>query len=139
MRTEIFPADFSNLERIREFVAQAAVDAGLDDKEVYAVQLAVDEAATNVIEHAYRDIPGGQVEITCSQRTDGLAIILHDYGRPFDPKQVRKPNLSAQLSKRNIGGLGLYMIHNLMDDVDYQSQPETGNVLTLFKKKADRS
>lgn len=136
MRTEIFSADFSNLAQIRDFAAQAARDAGLEDKDIYAVQLAVDEAASNIIEHAYRDIPNGQLEITCSQRTDGLAIILRDYGRPFDPKQVRKPNLSAKLSRRSIGGLGLYMIHNLMDDVNYQTTPDAGNVLTLVKKKS---
>lgn len=138
MRTEILSADFSNLDHIREFVAQAARDAGLDDKEAYAVQLAVDEAASNIIEHAYRDMPGGQIEITCSQRLDGLAVILRDHGRSFDPKQVRKPNLGAKLSRRSIGGLGLYMIHKLMDDVHYEATVGAGNVLTLFKKRGGR-
>lgn len=136
MRTEIFQAEFNNLDRIRDFVAQAALDAGLGDEEIYAVQLAVDEAATNIIEHAYRDIVGGQIEITCYRRTDGLAVILRDHGVSFDPSRIRQPNLKAKLSRRTVGGLGVHLIHQLMDEVRYQSEPGVGNVLTLFKRKS---
>jgi serine/threonine-protein kinase RsbW len=135
MRTQIFLADFSNLHQMREFVAQAARDAGFDEQEIYAVKLATDEAASNIIEHAYKEQEGGQIEITCQTRSDGLAVILHDQGRPFDPQRVRKPNLRAKLPRRSIGGLGLYIIYQLMDEVQYQSDPETGNMLTLFKRK----
>jgi len=135
MRTQIFLADFSNLHQMREFVAQAARDAGFDEQEIYAVKLATDEAASNIIEHAYKEQQGGQIEITCQVHSDGLAVILHDHGLSFNPQRVRKPNLRAKLSRRSIGGLGLYIIYQLMDEVRYQSDPETGNVLTLFKRK----
>lgn len=135
MRTEIFPADFSSLQAIRDFVAQAALDAGMDDKEAYAVQLAVDEAASNIIEHACCELECSQIEITCNARADGLAIILRDHGRPFDPKKIKAPNLGTDISKRKIGGLGMYMIRKLMDEVCYETSPENGNTLTLFKRK----
>jgi serine/threonine-protein kinase RsbW len=135
MRTQLFLADFSNLQQMREFVAQAARDAGFDEQETYAVQLATDEAASNIIEHAYRGQEGGQIEITCQARSDGLVVILRDHGRSFDPQRVRPPNLKAKLSRRSIGGLGLYMIYHLMDEVQYQTEPGAGNVLTLFKRR----
>ena len=136
MRTTIFSADCSALDDMREFVAQAARDAGLDEKEVYAVQLATDEACTNIIEHAYQGIESGQVEITCNLCAEGLTIILHDHGRPFDPGRVPPPNLCNDLSRRGIGGLGLYIIRSLMDELRYETSPETGNVLTMTKRKA---
>lgn len=135
MRTEIFLADFSNLNQIREFVARAAQDSGLEEREIYAAQLAVDEAASNIIEHAYAGQEGGEIEVTCQLRPDGLMVILRDHGRPFDPKQVRKPNLSSKLSRRSVGGLGVHIIYQLMDEIHYQTDPDEGNVLTLFKRK----
>lgn len=135
MRTEIFLADFSNLNQIREFVARAAQDSGLEEREIYAAQLAVDEAASNIIEHAYAGQEGGEIEVTCHLRPDGLMVILRDHGRPFDPNQVRKPNLSSKLSRRSVGGLGVHIIYQLMDEIHYQTDPDGGNVLTLFKRK----
>jgi serine/threonine-protein kinase RsbW len=135
MRTEIFPAAFEQLDEIREFVGAAALDAGMDNKEIYAVQLATDEACTNVIEHAYGGEMHGQIEITCHVQDRTLTVIIHDHGKSFDPNQVPEPNLNADLSKRRIGGLGIYLMRKLMDEVTYEASTETGNTLTLLKHK----
>jgi len=135
MRTAIFQANFANLDKIRGFVGRAAGDAGMDEREVYAVQLATDEACTNIIVHAYGGKNNGQIEITCNIQEQGLTIILHDHGRSFEPAKVREPNLNARLEKRDIGGLGWYLICTLMDEVKFESSPESGNVLTLVKRK----
>ena len=134
MRTVTYPAKFEFLNEIRDFVAEVARDGGFDDKEIYSVQLAADEAASNIIEHAYEGVADGQIELTCDMRGAELIISMQDYGKSFDSKKVKRPNLSANLSERRIGGLGIYLMHKLMDEVNYRSSG-AGNLLTMIKRK----
>jgi serine/threonine-protein kinase RsbW len=135
MRTAIFPARYKNLDDMRHFAAQAAKDAGMDDTEVYAVELAVDEACSNIIEHAYGLNYGGEIECTCTTENDYLTIILRDHGKPFDPSGIVKPDLESGLAKRPLGGLGVYLMRQLMDVVQFESLGEAGNLLTMVKYK----
>jgi len=136
MRTAVFSAGFENLDSIRNFVGQAAEEAGFSSKEVYSIQLAVDEGCSNVIEHAYEGVPDGEIEITCEAQADRMVVIIHDHGREFDISKVRKPNLSRELSEREVGGLGVYLMRKLMDEVHFESSCTTGNYLTLVKRKS---
>ncbi len=131
-----FPARFEFLDEIREFVAEIAREGGFNDKEVYSLQLAADEAATNIIEHAYEGVPDADFDVTCDVRGDTLTITMRDEGRPFNPANVKLPNLKADIYERKIGGLGLYLMRKLMDDVHYISNPKTGNLLTMTKRRA---
>lgn len=137
MRTELFPSVFESLDGIREFVGRAAQDAGLDEKAVYGVQLATDEACSNIIEHAYAGASDQQIEVTCNVQPDRLTVILRDRGRKFEPTLVPEPVLTGSIEDREIGGLGLHFIRKLMDEVQYESDPQIGNVLTLIKRKAE--
>ena len=130
-----FPARFEFLDEIREFVAQIAREGGFNDKEIYSLQLAADEAASNIIEHAYEGIPDAEFEVTCDMSGDAFTITMLDTGKPFNPSNVRLPNLKANLSERKIGGLGVYLMRKLMDDVHYLSNPKTGNLLTMTKRR----
>jgi anti-sigma regulatory factor (Ser/Thr protein kinase) len=129
-----FDADFENLDEIRDFVGDAARQVGFSDKEIYAIQLAADEASSNIIEHAYADTQGGKLEIDVSVSDKELKIVMRDQGKPFDPASVPEPNVKADLSERKIGGLGLYLMRKLMDEVSYESSPEGGNTLTMIKR-----
>ncbi len=127
----------SRLERLSEignFIEDAASRCGMTDKQVYDVQMAVDEACTNVIEHAYGGKKSGKIDITCEKRGSDLVVTIRDYGKPFDPDQVEQPKTNAPLSERNIGGLGLFFIHKLMDRVKFDFSSGRGNTLTLVKK-----
>jgi serine/threonine-protein kinase RsbW len=135
MRTEIFPAKFDQLDPIREFVARAARDAGMDDQDVYSVELCMDEACSNIIEHAYEGEVSGEIECTCDSDDDALTIIIRDHGRPFDPSSVPDPDLDAALADRPIGGLGVYLMRKLMDDVRFERLGESGNLLTMVKRR----
>lgn len=135
---KIFPARFEALDAMREFVAQAARLAGMDSREIYNVQLAVDEAASNIVEHAYKDIPNGTIEITCQPTPGLLKITLRDFGESFDPSGVERPDLQAGLEERAIGGLGLFLMSKLMDEVDFKSVPGQGNLLTMLKRSANQ-
>jgi len=132
-----FDADFDNLDEIRDFVGDAASLAGFSDKEIYAIQLAADEASSNIIEHAYAGMKGGKLEIECSIFDDGLEIVMRDQGKSFNPSSVPEPNVKADLSERKIGGLGMYLMRKLMDEVTYESSDETGNILTMIKRVGD--
>ena len=134
MQTVSYPAKFEFLDKIRDFVAEVARDGGFNDKEIYSVQLAADEAATNIIEHAYEGIADGYIELTCGMRGAELVITMQDHGKSFDSKKVKKPNLKAGLSERQIGGLGIYLMRKLMDEVNYRSS-SAGNLLTMIKRK----
>jgi serine/threonine-protein kinase RsbW len=136
MRTMRFPANFKYLDEIREFVAGIASQGGFEGKEVYSIQLAADEAASNIIEHAYEGIPDGEIEISCGMKNDTLTIIMLDRGKAFSPATVQPPNLKANLSKRKIGGLGIYLMRKLMDEVQYETIPGKGNRLTLLKRRS---
>ncbi len=130
-----FPGRFDSLAAISEFVTRAAEAAGLDERGVYEVQLAVDEASTNVIEHAYGGQARGEIEITCSITSDGLTVTLRDHGPHFDPDSVPSPNLDAALEERNDRGLGLYLMRQLMDEVRFDFASDAGNILTMVKLK----
>ena len=137
MNSLTFDADFQYLDDIRDFVGEAAHQVGFSEKEIYSIQLAADEASTNIIEHAYAGVENGRIEIDCNITGDDLKIVMRDRGKSFDPSSVPEPNVNADLSKRKIGGLGMYLMRQLMDEVHYETSSEMGNTLTMIKRKGD--
>ncbi len=133
MRTAIFPARFDQLDTIRGFASQAARDAGMDDSETYAIELAIDEACTNIIEHAYQGENRGDIECTCDSNNACLTFVIRDHGKPFDPSTVSTPDLDANIDDRPVGGLGVFLMKKLMDEVRFEPLGESGNVLTMVK------
>jgi serine/threonine-protein kinase RsbW len=131
-----FPGEFDSLPAISDFAGGAAEAAGLDPDAVYEVQLAVDEACANIIEHAYGGEGNGDIECTCRIDPDKLTMVLRDSGRPFDPASVPEPDLSCGIEERQARGLGLYLLRKLMDEVRFEFT-ESGNVLTLVKRKEE--
>jgi serine/threonine-protein kinase RsbW len=132
-RTRTFPGRFDSLAAIGDYVTHAANAVGLDERAVYAVQMAVDEACSNIIQHGYGGEGRGPIECTCEMHSDRLVVTLRDYGRRFDPATAVEPDLNCSLERRNEGGLGLYFIRQLMDAVHFESQPGSGNLLRLTK------
>lgn len=136
MQTVQFAAKFEYLDEIREFVGDVARNNGFNDKEVYNIQLATDEAASNIIEHAYEGVNNGLLEISCGVQNDSITIVLVDHGESFDPSDVPTPDLKADLSERKIGGLGIFLMRKLMDKVHYDAEPKKNrNTLTMSKRK----
>jgi len=136
MQSAQFTAQFQYLDEIRDFVGKIARDNGFTDKEIYNIQLAADEAASNIIEHAYEGVRDGVLNVSCGVRNDAIIIIMIDYGEPFDPAAVPLPDLKADLSERKIGGLGIFLMRKLMDEVHYETRRDKSNVLTMSKRKS---
>ena len=139
MRKVTFPGRFDHLFKINELVVEAAKEAGFNASAIYAVELAVDEACTNIIEHAYEGEGKGDIQCSCEVSDKALTIVLHDHGRPFDPNKVPVPNVKNGLKKVKTGGAGLFLMRKLMDDVHFEFFGEKGNKLTLVKCKSPQS
>ena len=110
-------AVLSDLPRIIEFVVSWLESKGLD-KYSFPLETAVDEASTNVVKHAYKG-KGGFFEISCELQGHEIVITIRDRGKPFDPNSVPLPDVDADLENRKVGGLGIYMMKKMMDEVKY--------------------
>jgi serine/threonine-protein kinase RsbW len=135
--TRSFAGRYDSLAEIGEFIRAIAHKAGLGNFAAYTVEMAVDEACSNIIEHAYGGEDRGEISFTCKLNTQGLTIVLEDYGKPFEPEKIADPDVSADLDDRPTHGLGLYFIRQWMDEVDFEFKESKGNRLTLFKKRPD--
>ncbi len=135
MQSVRFAAKFEFLDEIREYVGDIARKGGFGEKDVYNIQLATDEAASNIIEHAYDGVTDGVLDLLCGMENDAIKIILIDYGESFDPSVVPVPDLKADLSERKIGGLGIFLMRKLMDEVHYEPRADKSNVLSMIKRK----
>jgi len=137
MTTVVFPGRYESLSEIRDFVVEIAKIAGFQDFDLYAVELAVDEACSNIIEHAYGEENVGDIELTCNLIDRGLEIILRDHGKPFNPAIVPEPNFGLEIDELKPGGAGLFLMRKMMDEVTFDFSKGSGNVLTMIKYRND--
>jgi serine/threonine-protein kinase RsbW len=132
MPTLTFPGRYDSLNKIASFVRQAAQEAHLNDFAAYEVETAIDEACSNIIEHAYGGEDLGTIECSYLVSKDHLTIVLRDHGKPFDPSKIPTPDLKRSLGSRKTHGLGLYIMRQWMDRVEFDTTKET-NILTMIK------
>jgi serine/threonine-protein kinase RsbW len=122
-----------NLSVIRDFVSENALSAGIDAVVVDKIMLAVDEACTNIIKHAYRSSPEGEIILNIEYDENKFTITIIDYGKSFEPDRVPLPDLQKYYKEHKVGGLGMYLMKSLMDDVKYTSIPGKYNRVLLSK------
>jgi serine/threonine-protein kinase RsbW len=128
------PGRTADLPDVLAFIEAACEEAGVLPGLWFDLQLAVEEACTNVIEHAYRG-KGGELNITFEARGRDVVLTVRDHGRPFAPEKVVAPDTSLPLTQRRIGGLGLHLMYQLMDEVRFDFA-EGGNTLVMVKRDA---
>ena len=128
------PSSTENLALIREFVSNVGVQAGLDASDVGKLELAVDEACANVIEHAYGHDTSKEVIIRATFDEEALRIDVEDTGRGFDPDSVEPSELERLVRERKSGGLGMRLMKQLMDEVRYEIEPGQKNELHMVKR-----
>jgi anti-sigma regulatory factor (Ser/Thr protein kinase) len=134
MKSIKVPGRYESLATIGDFVRQTALEAGFSGFDVYSIETAVDEACSNIIEHAYSGEGKGEIACTCSvDPQKGLTIALCDFGSPFSPAEIAIPDVDAPLEEREGHGLGLFFMRQLMDEVCFDFSKECGNTLTLIK------
>ena len=126
------PAQMPYLRQVRDFIEEIGTRFNFEQKVINSFKLVVDEACTNIIRHGYRDIKNGQIAVRAIVRRLSLTIVLIDNGKSFDPRQVQDPDLQKYVSIGKKGGLGIFMMRKLMDDIKY-NVTHHGNELRLTK------
>jgi serine/threonine-protein kinase RsbW len=123
------PAVLDNLARLISFVTECARKQGYPAAELHRMELAAEEVLVNICRYAY---PGkkGDIEIRCNERKDASVIEIIDNGIPFDCSNETCPDLNADLCDRKLGGLGIYLMHKMVDEVTYCRDGDR-NILTL--------
>lgn len=136
------PASLDHLRLVTNFVAQIASRAGFAPEQVHRIELAVDEACANIILHAYAGQAGGKITTRVHvQPGHELVITFIDTGKTFDPDEVPQHDPHVDLDNLKVGGLGIFLMRQAMDDVRYEfnvagsrpDEPATFNRLTLVK------
>ena len=122
-----------NLEKIREFTKNAALQCGFGEDTIGKIILAVDEACTNIIKHAYKYSPDGIINITISFNDSRFSISITDEGEHFDPTKIPEPDLREYYKQKRVGGLGMFLIKRLMDEVKYNTISGNKNQVVLIK------
>ncbi len=128
-----FPGVYASLVDIAEFVRNSATEIGFTPTDLFALETAVDEAVSNIIEHAYEGEGKGEIFCSIEISDDSITVTLEDTGISFDPTCVPVPDLNASLEDRLDHGLGVYMMCQLLDDVKFDFL-DGRNRVTLIKK-----
>jgi len=135
METLSLPAQLKSLEPFRAFVNGSALNQGVGEEFIPKIELVLEEILTNQVFHAYRE-ESGNVKIACSLEENTFCIQFEDEGPPFNPLKQPSPKLNDRLEDRKIGGLGIHLVKNMADHLDYQRK-ENRNILTVCFKVKD--
>jgi len=128
-------AQVENLAEIRRFVLEEAAALGAGEETTCDLELAVDEATCNIMCHGY-ERRGGTIQVSVEREGDRLIVCLRDEAPLFDPTSHPLPDVTLPLEERPLGGLGIYLIRQAVDEMAYRVTAEGGNELTLIKKLA---
>jgi serine/threonine-protein kinase RsbW len=128
-------ANLEKLAEIRAFVGNKAASLNAAPGVVPGALLAVTEVATNIMVHGYGE-QGGTILIEVAREGSTLYIRLRDEAPLFDPTAVSEPDLSLPVDERPLGGMGLFLTRDYMDEVSYRVTSQGGNELTLAKQNA---
>jgi serine/threonine-protein kinase RsbW len=122
MKPLTVPGTLDSLGPIREHVRAAAASAGLDRKRAYRLELAVDEIATNIVNHGYSETGRtGKIVVHAAIDADALTITLEDTAVPFDPGRLKRPpQIDLPLADRPVGGLGVFLAIENVDEFRYE-------------------
>jgi serine/threonine-protein kinase RsbW len=127
-------AILENVPRAIDFVTGQAQAAGFEKQALSEIQIAVDEACANIVHHAYGETEAGDLEVVCSIEGQCFVVRVRDWGKSFAPDEIDDPDVDAPLEERTLGGLGLFLIRQFMEQVEFDFDPELGNELIMSKR-----
>jgi len=132
------PAILESLEDLMTFVAECAEARGFRPKRIQEIQLATEEALVNIFNYAYPENRDGEVRIECTPGEENhLVIEFRDKGIPYRFKDLGKPDVSAPMAEREIGGLGIFLIRKMVDNVQFRREDDE-NILTFILQPRDQ-
>ena len=124
--------DLSEIERMSQLLAEFGERWHLPAKPLLDLNLAIEEAVANVITHGYEDYEEHQIGVTISLEDKDITVKVEDDGRPFNPLEFPEPDLTRPLEEKALGGLGIHLVRNLTDGLDYKRQ-QAKNLLVMKK------
>ena len=125
-------ASLDNLSDARLFVEDTAGILNIDPDTTYDLVFAVNELVTNTIIHGYKKQPG-EITIEMWQNGGAIHVRIQDKAPPFDPRSAAQPDISLRLEERPLGGVGIYLTKQSMDEILYHAPDGGGNEVTLIK------
>lgn len=128
------PARLDSIRPVTALVSNLAERADLSEKSIFDCRLALDEACVNIIRHAYAEQPEGEIEIAVEVGKGECTISLTDFGEPYDPADIPQPQKGTSIDDMEPGGLGLYLMRTVMDEVRYVPGRHS-NCLVLVKRE----
>ena len=128
--------DLREIARVAAQIDEFCASLDLTSEVAFAVNLALDEILTNTISYGYDDDEPHRIEITVGPEAEALAIAIVDDSTAFDLSSAPAPDIGTSLEERPLGGLGLFLVHQMMDSVEYRRE-EGRNVVTLEKNKTE--
>ena len=137
-RRLVLPNDIETIPQLNEFIDSVAEEVGLEMSLTMSLNLALEEAVVNVMEYAYPEGQKGNVEIEVTADQEWMTFVIADTGIAFDPTMKEDADTTLSAEERPIGGLGIFLVRQLMDVIDYKRQ-DNKNVLTLQKKLGDEN
>lgn len=130
----------NNLAAVRAFVERYADEAGFAHEAVEEFKLAVDEACSNVIEHAYKGDESCNIELCITITPEYFTVVIRDEGQAFEPSAYRQPNIVDMVQQRRDGGFGVHLMRKLMDRVEYRRRGRFNEVaLTKYHRSGQES
>ncbi len=124
--------DLEQIRLVRDRVDAFGERNKLPSDVVFAVKLAVEELLTNTVSYGYSDLEEHTIEVRLDLRDDQLNVRITDDAIAFDPRDAKEPDTTTALKDRTVGGLGIHLVKNLMDYIEYRREGER-NHLTLTK------
>ncbi len=126
--------DLVEVSRVLDAVEQLCATKGVEGVFVFGIKIAIDEVLVNVIRYAFPQ--GGEhvVHVRFEIFPDYLHLEVSDDGRPFDPFSIAPPDTTEPLTKRSIGGLGVHLVRQFMDEVQYRREGDR-NVVVMIKRR----
>ncbi|MGN0291209.1 MAG: ATP-binding protein [Lachnospiraceae bacterium] len=134
MKTIKIPAALKELDNVRAFADEVLTDTVASEEDRMAIELAIEEVFVNIVKYSHLpETAAVMVSYEYDALKKAVVIQFEDEGHPFNPLEVREPDVTAELSERAPGGLGIYMLRKLMDYVEYEYVEDT-NKLLICKK-----
>lgn len=130
-KNKVFNAEVNELQNVQSFVIETLSDLHLEMKLQNQLNIVIEELFVNIANYAYEN--GGEVEIKVETKMNEISITFIDSGMKFNPLEIDDPNIDAKAEERRIGGLGIFMVKNMMDDIKYKFE-NNQNILTIVKK-----
>jgi anti-sigma regulatory factor (Ser/Thr protein kinase) len=127
------PAKLENLRRWMNGVSECAREQGFDEKKIGKIELALEEALVNICKYSYPD-ELGDAEVSCKQDNRRFIIEIVDSGIPFDMTSLPAPDVTSSIEERKIGGLGIFLIKKMVNEVGYRREGNL-NILELTMKR----